>query len=127
MFRYFTGKEDNGKQDVLIKKMSFTVHRFWKDYLFGYCEILVLEEKKNASEKAAKMSQKVRKQSSYSFECSVLCCSNSPCPPFDTDHLRIELTTTGASHEMTRVEESLTFSPSSSHVIFSPYALSPLQ
>ncbi len=51
MLRYFTGKQDNGKQDVLIKKMSFTVHRYWKDYLFGYCEILVLEEKKNALEK----------------------------------------------------------------------------
>lgn len=52
MFRYINGKQDNGKQYVLIKKMSFTVHKYWKDNLFAYCEILVLEEKKNESEKA---------------------------------------------------------------------------
>jgi len=44
-----------------LKKISFTVHRYWTGNLFCYGEILVLDEKKNTKHKkenASKMSKK---------------------------------------------------------------------
>lgn len=89
---------------ILINEMSFTMHRCWTIYL---ATVRYWSWRKRI------MHQKKKQRGVRKWENSPHTLLNVPStsavtprdPPFDRDHLRIELAMTGASNEITRVED----------------------